>query len=82
MGSADLMPRNLDRRVEALFPVQDEIVRHRVRRDFEREWRDTVNAWRLNSDGTYERLKPTHEMPEFDSQAAAIGVNAEGEVVG
>ena len=77
MGSADLMPRNLDRRVEVLFPIEDETIRARVREDFELEWRDTVNSWVLHPDGTYERVK-AGTGAQFDSQAAALGLDRAG----
>jgi polyphosphate kinase len=71
MGSADLMPRNLDRRVEVLFPIEDEVLRARVRADFEMAWLDTANTWILQSDGTYLKVKA---VPGnwFDSQVAAL----------
>jgi len=54
LGSADLMPRNLDRRVELLFPVEDEDIRRRVDEAIVLFLADTVNARELHADGTYE----------------------------
>ncbi len=54
LGSADLMPRNLDRRVELLFPVEDEDIRRRVDEAIGLFLADTVNARELHADGTYE----------------------------
>jgi polyphosphate kinase len=72
LGSADLMPRNLDHRVEVLFPVLDAEIRERVLRDIlQAQLRDTVNAWNEKPDGTYERITPGNEEP-FDSQAWSI----------
>ena len=71
MGSADLMPRNLDHRVEVLFPVQDEQLKARIRADFERSWHDNVNSWLLHADGLWKRISPQgHEL--LDSQTAAL----------
>jgi polyphosphate kinase len=72
MGSADLMPRNLDRRVEVLFPIEDEELRAKVRTDFELQWSDNVNSWALLSDGTYERVSPARGQQRIDSQALSI----------
>lgn len=70
LGSADLMPRNLDYRVEVLFPVQDAEIRDRVLHNvLELQLRDTVNAWVERPDGTYARLQTTEGVEPFDSQA-------------
>ena len=73
MGSADLMPRNLDRRVEVLFPLQDNTLKERAHHDFfQMGWRDNVNAWELQPDGVWKRLQPSADNPPFDSQNAFI----------
>jgi polyphosphate kinase len=57
LGSADLMPRNLDRRVEVLFPVESRPLRDTILRDIlQVHLRDTMQARRLLPDGSYERL--------------------------
>jgi polyphosphate kinase len=72
LGSADLLPRNLNNRVEVLFPVLDAELRETVVRDvLKNQLRDTINAWIEKSDGTYERVRPTTENA-FDSQAWSI----------
>ena len=53
MGSADWMPRNLDRRVELVFPVEDEILKKRSDEILSISLSDTVNARKQNSDTTY-----------------------------
>jgi polyphosphate kinase len=69
LGSADLMPRNLDRRVETLFPVQDpRLVRYLRDHVLATYLADSVKARRLRADGTYERVKPAPEEPPRDSQ--------------
>lgn len=55
-GSADWMPRNLERRVEILFPIMDENLKKRVYGILETLLADTVKARILNSDGTYDRV--------------------------
>jgi hypothetical protein len=57
LGSADLMPRNLDRRVEVLFPVDDPRLRQAIVQDILHiHFQDNVQARRLRTDGSYERL--------------------------
>ena len=55
MGSADWMPRNLDRRVEIVFPVEDEEIRQELLHILELEFADNVKAHILQPDGTYEK---------------------------
>ncbi len=56
MGSADWMPRNLDKRVEILFPVTDEKLMGEVRHILDVQMADTLKARVLRSDNTYERI--------------------------
>ncbi|MBR1390954.1 MAG: RNA degradosome polyphosphate kinase [Lachnospiraceae bacterium] len=56
MGSADWMPRNLDRRVEIIFPVEDPELRKRVLHILEVEFADNVKANILQPDGRYEKI--------------------------
>ena len=66
LGSADLMPRNLDGRVEILFPVADPDLRRELVDDILNvHLRDTAQARRLLPDGRYERLTGN---PPFNSQ--------------
>ena len=53
MGSADWMPRNLDRRVEITFPVEDPELKKQVVHILEVELADNVKAHILQPDGTY-----------------------------
>ena len=55
MGSADWMPRNLDRRVEIVFPVEDEQIKKEIKHILDLEFRDNVKAHLLQPDGTYEK---------------------------
>ena len=56
MGSADWMPRNLDRRVEILFPVEDEEIKKKVYHILEVELADNMKAHLLNKNGEYEKI--------------------------
>ncbi len=72
MGSADLMPRNLDRRVEVLFPISDpDMQRHVVENIVAVCLRDTAKSHILQSDGRYipRRYLLDGDGPLFDSQA-------------
>jgi len=69
LGSADLMPRNLDRRVEILFPIED-LRNIRYIRDYvlDTYLRDNVSARLMQPDGTYKRLSPGKDEAEVNSQ--------------
>jgi polyphosphate kinase len=70
VGSADLMPRNLDRRVETLFPINDPHIRSYIRNTIlEVELHNNVRARVLQPDGTYVRRQPRPGEPAIDSQA-------------
>jgi len=59
LGSADLMPRNLDRRVEALFPVEDPRLKKSILDDVLRIYlADNLKARLMSADGSYRRLNP------------------------
>ena len=73
LGSADLMRRNLDRRVEVLFPVRDPELSRQLRHDIlDTYLRDNMRARRMRSDGSYERVRPRDGEIAVDSQAALI----------
>jgi len=59
IGSADLMPRNLDRRVEALAPVQDPSLRERLNEILRVELDDDELAWELDGDGSWHKVPAT-----------------------
>ena len=56
MGSADWMPRNLDKRVEIVFPVEDERLKEEVKHILEIQLADNVKAHVLQPDGRYEKI--------------------------
>ncbi len=56
MGSADWMPRNLNKRVEIVFPVEQEDIRKEVMHILDLEFADTVKAHILMPDGSYEKV--------------------------
>ena len=69
IGSADIMPRNLDRRIEVLVPIRDPGLRACLRNDIlETHLRDNQQTWRLQEDGTYCRIKPGKEEQPVNAQ--------------
>ena len=56
MGSADWMPRNLDKRVEIMFPVEDPELKKQVIHILQVQLEDNVKAHVLQPDGTYEKI--------------------------
>lgn len=77
LGSADLLPRNLDHRVEVVFPVSHPSLLRRLKDEIlEAYQKDTVNARRLNADGTNVRHEPDGGAPAFDAQAHFIDIAA------
>jgi polyphosphate kinase len=73
LGSADLMGRNLDRRVEILFPVLDQqLVRYIRTAVLETCLRDTMKARVMQADGTYRRVTVPEQGEQVDSQAEFI----------
>ena len=61
IGSADLMPRNLDSRVELVAPVEDAALRAELLDVLERCLADNANAWELDADGVWTRLRADGE---------------------
>ncbi len=68
VGSADLMPRNLDRRVEQLFPIEDPQYKEALWQILTIHLCDNVKARRMLPDGTYERVQPQPGEEIIDSQ--------------
>ncbi len=67
LGSADLMERNLDKRVEVLFPIEEESIRrHLIDEILPGYLRDTVNARELNADGEWLARRPADGEEPFD----------------
>ena len=69
MGSADMMPRNLDNRVELVAPVEDPGLRAEMLDVLERCFADNANAWDLGADGEWTRRVRAEGEPRRDVQA-------------
>jgi polyphosphate kinase len=77
LGSADLMERNLDRRVEAIVPVEDAgLKRHLRDKVLGAYLRDSVNARELRSDGSYVNAKPKRQKEPLDVHRKFIDLYA------
>lgn len=69
LGSSDWMPRNLDRRVEVVAPVEDEELKRYLKDEFLAVYlSDNVKASELQPDGTYRRIKPLPGEKPVNSQ--------------
>ncbi len=68
ISSADWMPRNIDRRIELLVPVEDMSSRRRLIEILDTYFRDNQNAWKLNPDNTYSRVEPEETQAKVRSQ--------------
>lgn len=70
ISSADWMPRNLDRRIELMTPVEDAAGARRLQEALDIYCADNLKAWQLSADGTYQRREPsaTSNAPRVRSQ--------------
>jgi polyphosphate kinase len=71
LGSADLLPRNLDHRLEAVAPVEDVRLQQRLGAALDALLEDTT-AWELQSDGSWQRLSPRKGDPPRSGQATLM----------
>jgi polyphosphate kinase len=77
IGSADLMRRNLDRRVEVLAPVNDPALIARLRGEILQTYLDdNVKARLMGSDGTYARVRAEEGQERVDSQLLLMEISA------
>lgn len=79
MGSADWMPRNLERRVEILFPVEDERLKGKVMHILEGQLKDNVKAHILQPDGSYEKVDRRGKIRYSSQEAFCEEAIREGE---
>ncbi len=85
IGSADLMPRNLDRRVETLVRISSPELRDQLTHVLDANLRDELLSWNLHADGTYSRRVPVttatgvslHDQLEAEA-AASVAASTKG----
>jgi polyphosphate kinase len=68
LASADWMTRNLDKRIEVMFPIERQDLKARVKAALDAMFRDNVKARRLGSDGAYKRVRRAKGDPPFRVQ--------------
>ncbi len=73
VGSADLMQRNLENRVEVLLPVEDEKLREDLRFVLDSQLSDLRSVWEMQPDGRYLQREPADEERAGSSQEAQVG---------
>ena len=77
LGSADWMPRNLLRRIEVVFPIEDGVLRERVKRELlDLPLSDNLKARLLQPDGSYIGLAPAPGAKPWRSQQEYIALAA------
>jgi len=74
LGSADIMQRNLDHRVETLFPVLDRDIIQLVKSDLELMLIDNTKSWEMQPDGSYRKV--SCEGAEINSQNIFLNQSA------
>ena len=81
-SSADWMPRNLERRVEILFPVEDPDLQKKIWHILDLELRDTLKASVMNEEGEYVKVdkrgkEPLNSQKEFGEEAYTYALDAQ-----
>jgi polyphosphate kinase len=71
-GSADLMPRNLDKRIEILTPVADERIKATIGELLQTYLEDNLQSWDLTADGTWVRRQPRDGAPAIEAQVVLL----------
>jgi polyphosphate kinase len=74
IGSADWMPRNLDRRVEVITPIKDPDIAKDIQEILGIMLADNRQAWELHSDGNYIQRKPSADSSEAGSQKTLMQI--------
>jgi len=72
LGSADLMPRNLDHRVEVVTPVEDPAIQSELAATLDTLLTDTAASWELRGDGSWERVRAKKDERERSAQATMM----------
>ena len=74
IGSADMMQRNLDRRVEALRPVKSPELKQQLKLLLDLAFADNSSAWTLNAEGEWQRETPEPGAPPLNFQEQLMHV--------
>ncbi|MGD2168164.1 MAG: RNA degradosome polyphosphate kinase, partial [Gammaproteobacteria bacterium] len=71
-ASADWMDRNFFRRIEVMFPILDPGIRQRLISDLDTYLDDNTQAWALDGDGDYHRIRPDPGEPANSAQTSLL----------
>ncbi|GAB4400768.1 MAG: RNA degradosome polyphosphate kinase [Microscillaceae bacterium] len=77
-GSADAMVRSFDRRIESLFQITDASLHHQIRTILDYNLRDNANAYQMEENGKYTKVKPPADAPPFNIHRAFFQLYASG----
>lgn len=77
MGSADIMERNLDNRVELVVPVDDAAAKEELLDALDRAFRDEDGSWELAPDGAWSRVEPANPDHPFGLQRSLMELHAQ-----
>jgi polyphosphate kinase len=77
-SSADWMDRNFFRRTETCFPIRQRPLKERLKADLDLFLADNCQAWRMNGDGSYEKLQPGDANPVSAQQTLLAELSAAG----
>lgn len=72
LSSADWMERNLDKRIETCFPLENKKMVNRIKKELQSYLSDNTHAWLLQSDGSYQQRQPSTEQDAYNAQAQLI----------
>jgi polyphosphate kinase len=72
LGSADMMPRNLDHRVEVVTPVEDVAIQAELAATIDTLLADTAASWELQADGTWQRVRSKKDERARSAQATMM----------
>jgi polyphosphate kinase len=72
LGSADLMPRNLDHRIEVVVPVEETPAKKEITAAFDALLADTASSWELAGDGAWHRLRPGKDATPHSAHAVLM----------
>lgn len=68
LSSADWMTRNLQKRVELMFPIYDSTIKKSIKKLLDLYWKDNKKSWNLLSNGNYKKLQPKGNDSGFSAQ--------------
>ena len=67
------MTRNMDRRIEVVYPIEDSQLKNRLKKEIlDTYWKDNIKSRVLNTNGTYTLKKPSSEEPHLRAQSSFI----------